>query len=114
MIKLLVIIGVLISGFSYGLSQAVAGEGDIDSIYAKLYGSCTKDSCPPGSFVAVTAKEGDTSTAMSDSGEGYDLLELKKIKFTVLTGDTDRPSIARLQAPGGAIYYIQWIFLKKV
>lgn len=101
--------------------SCVAGEkfdqpssDDTDKIYAEMNGSCTRYTCPPGTTVVVTAKKDDSSIATSDDGHNYDLLNFKKIKFTVIKSDNDYSADARVQAPSGVIYSIQWIFLKKI
>ncbi|HEB2010346.1 TPA: hypothetical protein ACJIWH_004624 [Yersinia enterocolitica] len=85
-----------------------------DEISSSLHGTCTRKTCPPGTSVVVDAREGDSGMALAEDGKSYDLLELRNIKFTVLQNDNDYKSDSRVVAPGGAIYTIQWIFLKKV
>ncbi|EMW2841863.1 TPA: hypothetical protein PXP91_001121 [Yersinia enterocolitica] len=85
-----------------------------DEISSSLHGTCTRKTCPPGISVVVDAREGDSGMALAEDGKSYDLLELRNIKFTVLQNDNDYKSDSRVVAPGGAIYTIQWIFLKKV
>ncbi|WP_145554534.1 hypothetical protein [Yersinia canariae] len=84
-----------------------------DEISASLHGTCTRKTCPPGTSVVVNARKGDSSMAIAGDGKGYDLLDLRNIKFIILQNDNDYKADTRVEAPGGAIYTIQWIFLKK-
>lgn len=61
----------------------------------------------------VTAKKGDSGIATTTDGQNYDLLGLRKIKFTVIDNDPRYLSVVNVKAPGGAIYSIQRMFLKR-
>ncbi|AOF18427.1 TPA: hypothetical protein PXM11_003619 [Yersinia enterocolitica] len=113
--RVIFFIGLLLSMYAYADDQWTPTPSDkSDEISASLHGTCTRKSCPPGTFVVVDARKGDSGMAVAEDGKSYDLLELRNIKFTVLQNDNDYKSDSRVVAPGGAIYTIQWIFLKKV
>ncbi|HEN4722024.1 TPA: hypothetical protein U5341_000874 [Yersinia enterocolitica] len=90
-----------------------ASSDKMDAIQAELHGTCTRYTCPPGTTVVVDAKKGDTSIATAEDGRNYDLLELRNIKFVILENNNDYKADTRVMAPGGAVYTIQWDFLKK-
>lgn len=116
MSRLFVILGLLVSFGSFADEQWEPGNTDsTDAIMAEIHGTCTRHTCPPGTTVKVDASKDDTSTANSPDGKSYDLLNFKKVKFTVLVNDAEKEggSDAKVSAPGGAVYFIQWIFLKK-
>lgn len=94
-------------------NEEIAASDRNDATYAELYGSCTRQTCPPGSAVIVTAKEGDSGIATTPDGQNYDLLGLRKIKFIVIANDAKYLSLVKVRAPGGVIYSIQRMFLKR-
>jgi len=112
--RLFVILGLLVACSSFAASEDdIAASDQNDATYAKLYGSCTRQTCPPGSTVIVTAKEGDSGIATTQDGQNYDLLGLRKIKFIVVANDSQYLSLVNVKAPGGTVYSIQRMFLKR-
>lgn len=85
-----------------------------DENFAQLYGTCTRQTCPPGSAVKVVAEKNDTSTAIDADGNSYDLLRLRKIKFIVVDNDKNHSALVNVRAPGGMVYSIQRVFLKRL
>lgn len=87
----------------------------MDEIMAEVHGTCTPVTCPPGTSVTIDATPGDTGEALDMNGNSYDLLHLKKLPFTVIEdGDADQHvREAKVITNGDAVYYIQWMFLKK-
>ncbi|VTP12702.1 hypothetical protein PUATCC27989T_00514 [Phytobacter ursingii] len=92
-----------------------ASAATMDDAMAKVHGTCTSETCPPGTSVAIDATPGDTGEALDMNGNSYDLLHLKKLPFTVIEdGDADQHvREAKVITNGDAVYYIQWMFLKK-
>lgn len=84
-----------------------------DEVMAKVYGTCTKATCPPGTKVVVDAKEGDSGTAISSSGGSYDLLQLKDREFVIIDNTSQTQPDAKVRDKNGSVYYIQRMFLKK-
>lgn len=84
-----------------------------DNIMAKVHGTCTRLTCPPGTRVKVDAVPGDTGIAETWDRQVVELLELVGMKFVVM-GTDGHSSSAWVLAPGGIAYSIQWMFLKKV
>ncbi|NMP29130.1 hypothetical protein GW590_19960 [Rahnella sp. SAP-1] len=115
MSRLLIVLGLLLVTFgSFAASDDEIADSDRDdAIYAELYGSCTRQTCPPGSTVIVTATKGDSGLATTPDGQDYDLLGLRKIKFIVLSNDDRYLSLVNVKAPSGTIYSIQRMFLKR-
>lgn len=114
--RLFVILGLIVAFSSFANEQWEPGNSDsTDAVMAEIHGTCTRHTCPPGTAVQVDASKDDTSTAIAPDGKSYNLLNFKKVKFTVLVNDAGKEgkSDAKVSAPGGAIYFIQWIFLKK-
>lgn len=112
--RLFAIFGLLVTFGAFAASdEDIAASDQNDATYAKLYGSCTRQTCPPGATVIVTAKKGDSGIATTADGQNYDLLGLRKIKFIVINDDPQYLSLVNVKAPGGAIYSIQRMFLKR-
>lgn len=88
-------------------------DDGMDSIMSKVRGTCTRLSCPPGTLVIVDAKPGDTGNAMAPDGTNYDLLNLRNTELTIIDNDAEKPVDAKVKTKSGAIYFIQWMFLKK-
>ncbi|MDR3431302.1 MAG: hypothetical protein P4L95_05245 [Rouxiella aceris] len=80
MSRLLIVLGLLLVTFgSFAASDDEIADSDRDdAIYAELYGSCTRQTCPPGSTVIVTATKEDRGLATTPDGQDYDLLGLRK------------------------------------
>lgn len=112
--KLLLLVGMLVVGVAHAASdEDMAASDRNDATYAELYGSCTRQTCPPGAEVFVTAKKGDSGIATTADGQNYDLLGLRKIKLVVISNDPQYLSLVNVKAPGGTIYSIQRMFLKR-
>ena len=88
---------------------------DMTDVMASIHGTCTHQTCPPGSAVMIDATEGDSGIAITPEGEQYDLLQLKKIPLNVVRdADNNRPEYqATVSTEKGDRYYIEWLFLKK-
>lgn len=84
-----------------------------DEVMQRVYGTCTKQSCPPGTKVFVDAKEGDSGSAVTADGRDYDLLQLRGRPFVILDDPTSSQPDAKVRDSNGSIYYIQRMFLKK-
>lgn len=50
---------------------------------------------------------------MAPDGTNYDLLILRNTELTVIDNDAEKPVDAKVKTKSGAIYFIQWMFLKK-
>jgi hypothetical protein len=112
--KLLLLFGMLVIGLAHAASDDdMAASFRNDTTYAELYGSCTRQTCPPGSEVIVTAKKGDSGIATTTDGQYYDLLVLRKIRLVVVSNDPQYLSLVNVEAPGGTVYSIQRMFLKR-
>lgn len=92
-----------------------ASASTMDNAMAKVHGTCTSETCPPGTVVINDAVPGDTGIARTPDGKIYDLLSLKGIEFTVLekSGAENHKAEAMVTTGNGSVYLIQWLFLKK-
>lgn len=85
----------------------------MDEVYSKINGTCSADSCPPGSFVQVVATPNDTSDALGSDGETYPLLSLAGLKLRVIKQDEKCSSCSVTSVAGGMSYSIDRAFLKR-
>lgn len=84
-----------------------------DNTMAKIHGTCTRVTCPPGTRVEVDVVPGDTGIAETWDRKVVELLNLVGVTFVVM-GTDGHSSSSWVLAPGGVAYSIQWMFLKKV
>lgn len=94
-------------------SLCASADDRVDSMMSKIHGTCTSLSCPPGTLVSVDAKPGDTGNAIAPDGTNYDLLNLRNTELTIIDNDAEKPVDAKVKTKSGAIYFIQWMFLKR-
>ncbi|MBU9823198.1 hypothetical protein J1782_25230 [Rahnella sp. BCC 1045] len=85
----------------------------MDEVYAKINGTCTAQTCPPGSLVQVVATPSDTGDAQGSDGEIYPLLSLTGIKLRVVRQDEKCSVCAVTSVAGGMSYSIDRAFLKR-
>ncbi len=84
-----------------------------DGVMAKVYGTCTRQVCPPGTHVKVYPPSDGESVAIKDDGEVVDLTNLTKIKFTISSNEEKHSCNVIAATPDGQRYVIQRSYLKK-
>ncbi len=76
--------------------------------------NCNRSICPPGTSVRIKGKVSGNLEISTSENKKYSAENLSGITFFVMEQDAEsNAKIAKLQAPGGAIYFIPWDLLNK-
>jgi len=97
----------------FALMLSLPAIASMEDIYAKQYGTCTKETCPAGVKVVVDVTKDDTGYTMSPDGQQVNLLDLRGVTFHVDREDEKCQQCSIVTTSTGKEFSIQRIFLKK-
>jgi len=95
------------------LMLSLPAMASMEDIYAKQYGTCTKETCIKGDKVKVLVNDHDSTDVQNAEGEAVDAEKLKGLSLTVAANDDKCKECSVVTSPSGERYLIPRMFLKK-